>query len=71
MNFSILNIDTTFNLGRFYVTLITYKNISLNTRGQDMFPTFIGPVMVHLNRTFETYLRFAQELKSFELSRTG
>ncbi|CAF1072770.1 unnamed protein product [Brachionus calyciflorus] len=66
-NFSILNIDTTFKLGRFYVTYITYKNLSLNKLGTDEFPTFIGPSMVHVKRDFATYLRFVLELKHFSL----
>ncbi|CAF1078926.1 unnamed protein product [Brachionus calyciflorus] len=65
-NFSILNVDTTFNLGRYYVTLITYRNLSLYHSGSINFPTFIGPIMIHLNKDYQSYHRFAVELKNFD-----
>ncbi|CAF1099583.1 unnamed protein product [Brachionus calyciflorus] len=64
-NFSIINIDTTFKLGRYYVTYLTFRNLSLNYNGTDCYPTFMGPVMVHVKRDFDTYLRFALELKHY------
>lgn len=66
-NFSIINIDTTFNLGEFYVTYLSYRNLSLFKKRSKMHPTFFGPVMVHLNKDFGTYLRFAQEIYLYDL----
>lgn len=68
--FSILNIDTTFDLGKFYVTLITYRNLSLCLKEIDdveMHPTFIGPVFIHQKRDKSTYIRFASELKQYDV----
>lgn len=64
-NFSIINIDTTFKLGKFYVTYFTYRNLSLNLNGTEDFPTSISLVMVHVKRDNETYLKLALELKHY------
>lgn len=65
--YSIINIDTTFNLGDFYVTYLSYRNLSLYIKGTKTHPTFIGPIMIHLNKDFSSYLRFATELYSYDL----
>lgn len=65
--FSIINIDTTFKLGKFYVTFLTYKNLTLLNRNNDEYPTFFGPIMIHLHRDKDAYLSFALELKKFDL----
>ena len=31
--YSVLNLDTTFNIGRYYVTYISYRNLSLYIKG--------------------------------------
>ena len=42
---SVLGIDVTFNLGRFYVTLCTYQNLNIcNNRGKH--PIMVGPALV-------------------------
>lgn len=68
-NFSIINIDTTFNLGKFYVTYMTYKNISLYLKDVDKHPVFIGPVLIHLKRDKMSYITFANELKKYAISK--
>lgn len=68
-NFSIINIDTTFNLGRFYVTYLTYRNISLYLKDADKHPVFIGPVLLHLRRDKISYLSLANELKKYATSK--
>ncbi|CAF0949293.1 unnamed protein product [Brachionus calyciflorus] len=39
-NFSIVNIDTTFNLGHYYVTYLTYRNISLKVQATETHPIY-------------------------------
>jgi hypothetical protein len=53
--FSILNVDMTFNLGDFYVTLTTFENLSLISHRTNQHPTFLGPLMVHVKKDRETY----------------
>ena len=52
---SVLGIDPTFNLGDFYVTVTTYQNLMLINRKSGTHPVFIGPMLVHQNRTYESY----------------
>ncbi|CAF1145133.1 unnamed protein product, partial [Brachionus calyciflorus] len=66
-NFSIVNIDTTFNLGQYYVTYLTYRNISLKIQATETHPVFIGPILIHLHRDKEAYLSFAMQLQKFDI----
>lgn len=66
-NFSIVNIDTTYNLGKYFVTFLTYKNLSLSKSSNESHPVFIGPIMIHLNQDKQAYLTFAMELKKYDL----
>ncbi|RNA09556.1 Mediator of RNA polymerase II transcription subunit 15 [Brachionus plicatilis] len=43
--YSVFNFDTTYNLGDFYVSYFTYRNLSLNINGTDQHPIFMGPLM--------------------------
>ena len=61
-NSSVFGIDPTFNLGDFYVTVTTYKNVMLKSRRTGRHPVFIGPMFVHQRRTYETYFHFASEI---------
>ena len=66
-SFSIINIDTTFKLGKFYVTYLTYKNLTLRNRENNENPTFFGPFMVHLHKDKSAFLNFANKIKEFDL----
>ncbi|CAC5358534.1 unnamed protein product [Mytilus coruscus] len=48
---TIIGIDPTFNLGKFVVTPIVYKNLKLIHRRTGECPTFLGPVLIHQNKT--------------------
>lgn len=66
--FSILNIDTTFDLGKFYVTIITYRNLSLCLKDEpEVHPVFIGPVLIHQKRDKLTYIHLANSLKQYDI----
>ncbi|RNA10902.1 Macrophage scavenger receptor types I and II [Brachionus plicatilis] len=43
--YSGINFDTTYNMGDFYVSYFTYRNLSLNINGTDQHPIFMGPLM--------------------------
>ena len=62
-----INVDTTFNLDQFYVTVMTYKNLSLIEFKIKKHPTFIGPVMIHTIKTKTSILKLPFELLSFGL----
>ena len=60
----ILCIDTTFNVGNFYVTPTTYKHSLLVDRKYGKPPTLLGPTMVHMQKKAETYQYFSSSLVS-------
>ena len=43
--FSILSFDTTFNLGKFYVSFVTYRNLTLLNKDKHQNPVFVGPLL--------------------------
>ena len=50
----VLSVDTTFNLGPFYVTPTTYQNLLVKTdRGNH--PILLGPVLIHQTKTFRPF----------------
>lgn len=53
--FSIVGVDPTFNLGDFSVTVITYRHLQLLHRVTKKHPVILGPMLVHQNKTFESY----------------
>ena len=61
-----LTIDMTFNLGEFYVTPTTYKNLLLQNVRDGKHPIFIGPTLVHMTRSYSTYCHLASKLKEVD-----
>ena len=64
--FSILNVDPTFNLGQFDVTVTTYRHMLLrharNPSGRP--PVMLGPLFIHLKKDFSAYHFFSSSLIS-------
>lgn len=58
--------DTTFNLGEFYVTPTTYKNLPRQNTCDGKEPVFIGPTRVHMTRTYGSYCHLACKMKEVE-----
>ena len=58
---SVLSIDPTFNLGPFYVTPITYRNLLVHNK-QGHHPIIMGPILIHRTKTFEPFYYFASSL---------
>jgi len=60
---SVLSVDPTFNLGPFYVTPTTYKNLLVETeRGQH--PAVLVPILIHQTKTFRLFHYFASTIIS-------
>ena len=53
-NFSILGVDATYNVGEYYLTLTTYRNLMLSTK-KGQYPVFIGPALLHQKKLFDSY----------------
>lgn len=47
INFSILGVDATFNLGEFSVTITTYRHLLLEEETTGKPPVMIGPALIH------------------------
>lgn len=60
--FSVLGADPTFNLGRFHLTVTTYRNLMLVDRKTGKHPVMLGPMLLHQRKTFETYNFFFSKL---------
>ena len=62
--FGVLTVDTTFNLGEFYVTVIAYPQLMLQDVSTEKHPTMIGPVLIHQQTDFASLNYFAATLIS-------
>ena len=51
---SVLGVDTTFNLGSFYVTPVTYHNLLVSTTRQKS-SILLGPILIHKTKTFRPF----------------
>ena len=61
-----LTIDTTFNLGSFYVTPTSYRNLLLQSNKTGKNPLFLGPMLVHMTRSYAAYSHLLAKLKEVE-----
>ena len=60
-NFSILGIDTTFNIGQYYVTVTTYRNMLMLTE-KEVEPVMIGPILIHQKKSFDSYFKLTSSI---------
>ncbi|XP_062568607.1 uncharacterized protein LOC134230774 [Saccostrea cucullata] len=60
-NFSILGIDTTFNIGAFYVTVTNYRNPMLTSKNGNE-PVMIGPILIHQKKNFDSYFKLSSSI---------
>ena len=58
---SVLFVDPTYNLGPFYVTPTTFRNLTVETK-QNSHPILLGPILVHQTKTFRPFHYFASTL---------
>ena len=61
MHQSVLGIDRTFNLGKCFVTVTTYKYTDA-VHNHTSEPVFLGPTYLHWNATVSTYANFLNHL---------
>ena len=61
-----LGIDTTFNLGEFYVTPTAYKSLILENVRDKKSPTFVGPTLIHMTRSYSSYCHLAAKLREVD-----
>ena len=57
-----LTVDTTYNLGDFYVTALTYPCLMLQDIKSKKSPLMLGPILVHKSTNFSAYNYFASTL---------
>jgi hypothetical protein len=62
VRFSVMGIDPTFNLGKFFVTLTTYKHPMLILKQSQENPVFVGPAFIHMEQTTQSYYSFLSHL---------
>ena len=60
--FGVLTADTTYNLGDFYVTPLTYPHLMLQDVKTGMSPLMLGPVLIHQRVDFTAFNYFASTL---------
>lgn len=65
-SFGILTVDTTFNLGDFYVTLTSYPHMMLQDVRNTCHLTMIGPALVHQQKDFASFNYFISTLISHD-----
>ena len=58
---SVVDIDVTFNLGMFYVTLCAYQNFRL-VNEKDTHPVMIGPTLIHSSKDQQNFAVLFQEI---------
>ena len=62
LQFSVLGIDPTFNLGDFALTVTTYHHLMLVSRRTGQPAIMIGPMFAHQKKVLTTYHAFASAL---------
>ena len=61
-NFSIFQMDPTYDLGNIFVTTTQYENLFLLSRRTDVHPAIVGPVLIHQKKEQDTYSNLSQFL---------
>ena len=64
--FSILSIDTTFNIGDFYLTPTTYRHLLLEDRRTGKPPLLLGPTLIHTRKNSDTFNYFGATLAGLD-----
>ena len=56
------SVDPTFQMGKFEVTPVVYKNLMLKSRRTQENPIYLGPAMIHHKKTYGAYRSLAGTL---------
>ncbi len=77
-NFCPMQVDGTFNIGKFIVTLVSYRHLKLQTKkslatGEPVNPVLLGPALIHQRKGFISYAKLANDMKKYmnALERNG
>ena len=60
--FTVLGVDSTFNICEYSVTITTYRHPLLLVKNQDIYPVMLGPILIHTNNSFESYFTLPSTL---------
>ena len=69
-HFSVLGVDATFNVGKYFLTLTTYKHLMLLTK-KNTHPVFIGPALIHQRRLFDSYFSLPSNMIKYNPNLQG
>ena len=67
LDFSIVQLDPTFNLGPYECTPISYRNLLLKSRRSGTSPVRLGPVLIHCRKDERTFREFLQTVVDAKL----
>ena len=59
--FCVLGVDATFNFGKYYVTLTTYRHLLLRTK-EDCHPVRMGPILLHHKKEPGSYYELSSTM---------
>jgi hypothetical protein len=71
LDFGIMGIDPTFNLGEFSVTPIVYQHLMVRDRRTGKSPWMLGPIFVHYRKVFRNYNLFLSSLVGLQRELAG
>ncbi|GAU89199.1 hypothetical protein RvY_01778 [Ramazzottius varieornatus] len=65
-NLSVLGVDTMFNVGKFFVTAVTYRHLLLRSRSTNIgdHPVMLGAIFIHQDKSRATYWQMVASLKN-------
>ena len=63
--FSVLDVDPTFNICDYNLTITTYKHPLLVNSGSDENPVMLGPSLFHSHKTFDSYFTLPSNIIRF------
>ena len=59
---TVLGFDKTFNLGKFFAIVAVFKHLGLTNSTSNEHPIFLGPMFLHGQSTFKSYIPFFASL---------
>ena len=60
--FTVLGVDPTFNICDYNLTITTYEHPLLLVQNDDIHPVILGPILIHTNKSFESYFTLPSTL---------
>ena len=62
LSLTVLDVDLTFNISDYNVTIITYRHPLLLVKNKEIHPVMLGPILKHTNNSFESYFTLPSTL---------